>query len=307
MANTSSADKDTIYFVPESSWFPIGMAFGAFVLVSGLAGWLNAIKSGNDPAMWTVFAGTVIFIGVLAAWFGQVIAENRAGLVNAQLKRSYVMGMGWFIFSEVMFFAAFFGALVYIRVFVVSWLGGEGDKAITGDYLWPDFQAAWPVVVNPDPGAFPGPTETLAAPRLTQWLSYLPFWNTVVLLTSSVTVHFAHTAIKNGDRRGLKLWLGVTVALAVIFLGLQIEEYVIAYRDMGLTLGSGIYGSTFFMLTGFHGFHVALGTIILAVQLLRAFKGHFSQTDMFGFEAAAWYWHFVDVVWVALFIFVYVI
>jgi cytochrome c oxidase subunit III len=311
MANESPADGrpeyHSVYYVPDSSWYPIGLAFGAFLLVYGLGGWLNALRAGEDPRLLMLLAGAVVFIVVLGAWFGKVIAENQVGLVNAQLKRSYVMGMGWFIFSEVMFFAAFFGALFYIRVFVVPWLGGEGEKAITGEYLWPQFEAQWPVVVNPDPRIYPGPEQTLSAPPLTQWLSYLPFWNTVVLLTSSVTVHFAHTAIKLNDRARFKLWLGVTVLLALVFLGLQVAEYAHAYQDLGLTLGSGIYGSTFFMLTGFHGFHVALGTLILGVQLLRAFKGHFSANDQFGFEAGAWYWHFVDVVWVCLFIFVYVI
>jgi cytochrome c oxidase subunit III len=311
MANHTPADKQSeyhsVYYVPDSSWYPIGLAFGAALLVYGLALWLNAASAGEGARPVTFIAGVLVVILVLAAWFGKVIAENQAGLVSAQLKRSYVMGMGWFIFSEVMFFAAFFGALFYVRAFVVPWLGGEGEKGITGEYLWPEFQAGWPVMENPNPQAYAGPEHSLSAPPLTQWLSYLPFWNTVVLLTSSVTVHFAHTAIKSEDRAKLKLWLGITVGLAVIFLFLQAAEYLHAYHDLGLTLGSGIYGSTFFMLTGFHGFHVALGTVMLTVTLIRAFKGHFSRTDMFGFEAAAWYWHFVDVVWVCLFIFVYVI
>jgi cytochrome c oxidase subunit III len=306
-ATDQSTEYHSVYYVPDSSWYPLGLAFGAALLVFGIGSWLNAAAAGEDPRLLTLFAGAIITIVVLFAWFSRVIVENQQGLVNAQLKRSYVMGMGWFIFSEVMFFAAFFGALFYIRVFVVPWYGGEGEKGITGEYLWPEFQAHWPVLENPNPQAFPGPQESLAAPRLTQWLSYLPFWNTVVLLTSSVTVHFAHTAIKHADRFKLQLWLGITVALAVFFLFLQVAEYVHAYQDLGLTLGTGIYGSTFFLLTGFHGFHVALGTLMLSVQLVRAFKGHFTKNDMFGFEASAWYWHFVDVVWVGLFIFVYVI
>jgi cytochrome c oxidase subunit III len=307
MANQSTADNNSIYYVPHSSWYPLGLAFGSFLFVAGIAHWLNANKAGDDPALWALFAGAILTILVLSAWFAKVIEENQQGLPNAQVKRSYVWGMAWFIFSEAMFFAAFFGALFYVRMFVVPWLGGEGAKGITGDYLWPDFEVSWPVMQNPDPSAFPGPEGTFDAPPLTQWLSYLPFWNTVILLTSSVTLHWAHTALKNHNRKGLKLWLSVTVALAVIFLGLQMEEYVQAYRELGLTLDSGIYGSTFFMLTGFHGFHVLLGGTMLAVQLIRVFKGHFqSHDDAFGFEASAWYWHFVDVVWVCLFIFVYV-
>ena len=247
---------------------------------------------------------------VLYFWFAKVIAENQQGLANEALKKSYVWGMGWFIFSEVMFFAAFFGALFYARVLAVAWIGGDGAKGFTGDYLWSDFAAAdqaWPIVDNPDPAAFPAPDQTMAAPGILDWYKYLPFWNTVILLTSSWTVHMAHSAIKEENRSKLKLWLGITVVLGIIFLILQAEEYIIAYTEMGLTLGTGIYGSTFFILTGFHGFHVTLGTIILLVQFFRSLKGHFSPKDCFGFEAASWYWHFVDVVWVGLFIFVYVL
>jgi cytochrome c oxidase subunit 3 len=206
-----------------------------------------------------------------------------------------------------MFFAAFFGALFYARMLAVQWLGGEGEKGLTGDYLWPEFQPTWPVVINPDPNIFQNPGESMAAPgSLSGWLEYLPFYNTVILLTSSFTVHFAHTAIKNHDRGKLLTWLGISVLLGIVFLVLQVEEYLHAYTELGLTLSSGIYGSTFFLLTGFHGFHVTLGTFILLIQLLRAFRGHFQHDDCFGFEAASWYWHFVDVVWVMLFLFVYV-
>ncbi|MFU8813749.1 MAG: cytochrome c oxidase subunit 3 [Pseudomonadales bacterium] len=305
MANAST--DPSVYYVPPSSWYPIGVAIGAALLVAGLAVWLNDIKAGDDPSRLMVWLGALVLAFVLFAWFAKVIEEGQAGLNNAQLKRSYVWGMSWFIFSEVMFFAAFFGALFYTRVLAVSWLGGEGEKGMTGIYLWPEFEATWPVMQNPDPGRFPGPEQSMAAPSIGNWLTYLPFWNTVILLTSSVTVHFAHTAIKNADRKKLMTWLGVTVLLAIVFLGLQIEEYVQAYRDMGLTLASGIYGSTFFLLTGFHGFHVALGTFILGVQLFRAYKGHFTAEECFGFEAASWYWHFVDVVWVILFLVVYIL
>ena len=176
--------------------------------------------------------------------------------------------------------------------------------------MWTDFAAAdqtWPIVDNPDPEAFPSPQETMKAPGVLDWFGYLPFWNTVILLTSSWTVHVAHSAIKEENRGKLKLWLGITVLLGIIFLILQAEEYIVAYQEMGLTLGTGIYGSTFFILTGFHGFHVTLGTVILLVQFFRSLKGHFTPKDCFGFEAASWYWHFVDVVWVGLFIFVYVV
>jgi len=305
MANTES--NPTEYYVPHNGWYPVVLAAGLAVMLTGTATFMNDVKA-NEPGSWTqILLGFAVVAVVLYYWFGKVILENTQGLVNDQLRRSYVWGMGWFIFSEVMFFAAFFGALFYTRTLSVAWLGGEGAKGFTGDYLWPAFNDGWPVVSNPDNVLFPGPEVSMAAPASAAgWVSYLPFYNTVILLLSSVTVHNAHTAIKNEDRFKLKAWLGVTVALGCIFLGLQVEEYVVAYNDMGLTLSSGIYGSTFFLLTGFHGFHVTLGTVILLVQLIRSFRGHFGPKDCFGFEAASWYWHFVDVVWVGLFIFVYV-
>ena len=235
-----------------------------------------------------------------------------AGMNSDQLKRSYVWGMSWFIFSEVMFFAVFFGSLFYIRTLVLPWLGSEGGHG-NSNLLWGDFEAAWPLMTTPDMAAngeaalFKGPEQNMSFPGWDKLFSWLPLWNTIVLLTSSFTVHIAHTAIKNNNRGKFNLWLGITVALGFIFLVLQVEEYMHAYQHMGLTLESGIYGTTFFMLTGFHGAHVTMGTIMLLIQFLRGLKGHFNSEDQFGFEAASWYWHFVDVVWVGLFIFVYVL
>ena len=303
MANSTD---QSAYYIPHNSWYPFLIAAGALCMLAGLGSWLNDLKAGDEPSHVLFYIGAATLAVVLFFWFAKVIEENHAGMTNAQLKRSYVWGMGWFIFSEVMFFAAFFGALFYARALVLPWLGGEGAKGLTGEYLWPEFKPEWPVMTNPNPEVFQGPGESMAAPGLGSWGGYLPFWNTVVLLSSSVTVHFAHTAIKNQHRGRLLGWLGLTVLLGVVFLVLQVEEYVHAYNELGLTLSSGIYGSTFFLLTGFHGFHVTLGTFILLVSLLRAFRGHFRPDDCFGFEAASWYWHFVDVVWVCLFIFVYV-
>jgi cytochrome c oxidase subunit 3 len=251
----------------------------------------------------------LVGFGVLSTtlwnWFSTQIRENHLGLPGQQLKRSYVLSMYWFIFSEVMFFAAFFGALFYVRNLSVPWLGGEGEKGVT-NMLWQGFEAAWPLVNNPDPRVFPNPGESMQWPGFAGAAGYLPLWNTILLLSSSVTVHFAHTALKANKRQQLIGWLSLTVLLAVVFLFLQVEEYVHAYSELGLTMNSGIYGSTFFLLTGFHGFHVTLGAFMLFVMLLRAIKGHFKPEDHFGFEAASWYWHFVDVVWVLLFFFVYI-
>ena len=304
MAN--AAEDSSIYYVPHSGWYPVVSAAGLMLMLTGFGTWLNETKAGEPGSWMQTLIGFAMTCTVLYFWFAKVVAENHQGLNNEVVKRSYVWGMGWFIFSEVMFFAAFFGALFYVRVLAVAWLGGEGAKGLTGDYLWPDFQAAWPVVSNPDSSIFVNPIESMAAPSVLEWWKYLPFWNTAILLLSSVTVHIAHGAIKERNRSKLITWLGITVVLGIIFLILQAEEYIVAYNDMGLTLNSGIYGSTFFILTGFHGFHVTVGTVMLLIMFFRSLKGHFEPDDCFGFEAASWYWHFVDVVWVMLFLFVYV-
>jgi len=308
MANNTSNGSYEPYYVPEQSKFPIWASFGLFLMVFGLANVLNDIKAevSATTSSWMAFTGFFILSCVLYNWFATQIRENHQGLPSAQLKRSYVFGMYWFIFSEVMFFCAFFGALFYVRNLSVPWIGGEGDKGLTS-MLWPDFQAVWPVISNPNPELFENPEESMAWKGFGEMLHYLPLWNTIILLTSSVTVHFAHTGLKNNNRKQLIKWLALSVLLGIVFIILQIEEYAEAYSEMGLTLNSGIYGSTFFLLTGFHGFHVTLGAFMLAVMLIRAIKGHFKPEDHFGFEAASWYWHFVDVVWVGLFLFVYIL
>ncbi|MFT4196375.1 MAG: cytochrome c oxidase subunit 3, partial [Pseudoxanthomonas sp.] len=210
---------------------------------------------------------------------------------------SFRMGMVWFIFSEVMFFGAFFGALFYTRTFGLPWLGGEGDGVMTNALLWDGYSVAWP---TNGPGQIGGHFQTIPA-----W--GLPLVNTLILLSSGVTLTIAHHALKAGARGRTLAFLGLTVLLGATFLSFQAHEYMEAYREFNLTLGSGIYGSTFFMLTGFHGAHVLLGTIMLLVMWLRVARGHFSAENHFAFEAAAWYWHFVDVVWLGLFLFVYVL
>jgi cytochrome c oxidase subunit 3 len=209
------------------------------------------------------------------------------------------MGMMWFIFSEVMFFAAFFGALFYARQFSVPWIGGEGVKDFNKVILWPDFLSGWP---TNGPSRL-GPREDGSFQTIPAF--GIPALNTAILLTSGVTVTIAHHALKSGNRAVLKLFLALTFLLGFLFVFLQANEYHEAYTELGLTLGTGIYGSTFFMLTGFHGFHVTIGAIMLTVIWLRTLRGHFTPQRHFAFEAVAWYWHFVDVVWLGLFVFVY--
>ncbi len=281
------------YYVPHHSRWPFVGSIVMFTMMFGVANWFNGSDWGFTVFM-TGMAGMLLTLGF---WFGDVISESLQGKYNAQVDTSFRMGMMWFIFSEVMFFAAFFGALFYARTFALPWLSGEGDGALTNNFLWQGFTAGWPTNGPSDIG---GKFETIPA-----W--GLPLVNTIILLTSGVTITMAHHALKANARKALLVWLGLTVALGCLFLFYQAEEYIHAYHELNLTLGSGIYGSTFFMLTGFHGMHVALGTIMLAVMWLRCAKGHFSKDHHFAFEAVAWYWHFVDVVWLGLFLFVYVL
>jgi cytochrome c oxidase subunit 3 len=285
------------YYVPAESPWPFVGAVALFLIAVGAGNFV--IESTSDKegyGLYVLLAGLATLIYMLYGWFKNQINESMSGLYSAQLSRSYRQGMAWFIFSEVMFFGAFFGALFYARMISVPWLGGAGNNLATYEVLWPSFEAIWPLVTTPD-----GTTTTAMG-----WFG-LPLVNTVILLSSSVTCHMAHVALEENKRGKLKAYLGVTVLLGAIFMGLQVEEYIHAYNDLGLTLESGIYGNTFFLLTGFHGFHVTLGAIILFIMLLRIMKGHFTPEDHFAFQAGSWYWHFVDVVWVILFFFVYIV
>ena len=292
MAQAQSPDAN-IYFVPHSSRWPFLGSIALFTTMVGIASWFNEVSWGRP----VFFIGIALMCAVLFGWFGDVVRESVRGNYNKQVDTSFRMGMIWFIFSEVMFFGAFLGALFYARQYAMPWLGGEGDGVMTNSLLWPGFSAAWP---SNGPGAIGGVYQTIPA-----W--GLPLLNTMILLTSGITVTIAHHALKAGHRKQLLTFLGLTVLLGALFLFFQAEEYIHAYKELNLTLGSGIYGSTFFMLTGFHGAHVTLGTIMLAVIWFRCLKGHFTKDNHFAFEAVAWYWHFVDVVWLGLFLFVYVL
>ncbi|NRH28180.1 cytochrome c oxidase subunit 3 [Pseudomonas sp. MS19] len=289
------------YYVPAQSKWPIIATVGMFVTVFGVGTWFNDMKAGHESSHGPLifFCGGLVLAYMLFGWFGAVIKESRGGLYSPQMDRSFRWGMSWFIFSEVMFFAAFFGALFYVRHFAGPWLGGEGDKGVA-NMLWPGFEFSWPLLNTPDPQKYPAP-EGIISP----W--GLPLLNTILLVSSSVTLTLAHHAMRKNHRTQLKVWLALTIILGLAFLGFQAEEYIHAYNELGLTLGSGIYGATFFMLTGFHGAHVTLGVLMLSIMFIRILKGHFNADQHFGFEAASWYWHFVDVVWIGLFVFVYVL
>ncbi|HWG32123.1 MAG TPA: cytochrome c oxidase subunit 3 [Steroidobacteraceae bacterium] len=297
MANAHSSPSGSdaqAYYIPHHSHWPIIGSVALFTTMLGAIIFLN-----DGAGAWIFLPGALLLAIMFFGWFGTVIDENQHGIYNMQVDRSFRMGMMWFIFSEVMFFAAFFGALFYARVLSVPWLGGQGVKFATNYFLWPQFEGTWP---NNGPGHVGGLADSTfhTIPAFG-----IPALNTLILLTSGLTVTIAHHALQSGKRGVLTVFLALTFILGFTFVGMQAHEYGEAYKELGLKLSTGIYGSTFFMLTGFHGLHVTIGAIMLTVIWLRVLRGHFTPKRHFAFEAVAWYWHFVDVVWLGLFIFVY--
>ena len=274
------------YFVPGPSKWPVLMGTALLLTMAGASGWVNGYSFGMPMNL----IGILAALTVLYFWFGDAIAESEGGLYNTRIDTSYRWSMSWFIFSEVMFFGAFFGALFYARSISMPWLADLDHK-----FLWPDFAANW---------GNTGPAGTIEKFEMMGPFP-IPTINTALLLTSGVTLTISHHALRLGDRSKTAIWLAATILLGAIFMGFQAYEYNHAYTELNLKLTSGIYGSTFFMLTGFHGFHVTMGAIMLSVVLYRVMKGHFTADHHFAFEGAAWYWHFVDVVWLGLYVVVY--
>lgn len=275
----------TRYFVPDPSYFPLVGSLALLLLAGGAVLTFNSIASGGL----LLAAGFAVMVYMLFGWFGRVIGESEGGSYNSQVDRSFRWAMAWFIFSEVMFFAAFFGALFYIRVLSVPEIASPDQAA-----LWDGFKNVWPTA---------GPAAKDAFTPMHAW--GIPAINTLLLLSSGVTVTWAHWGLIANKRQQLITGLALTVALGLLFISLQAYEYAEAYSHMNLKMTTGVYGSTFYMLTGFHGFHVTLGATMLIVILVRAMKGHFTAERHFAFEAVAWYWHFVNVVWLGLFVVVY--
>ena len=280
------------YFVPAPSQFPVMLAAGLLLVIFGASQWINGAAWGS----WVLAVGMLVWAFVLQAWFRTAIRESEGGLYGERVEMSFRWSMSWFIFSEVMFFGAFFGALFWSRLYSVPSLGSL-ENAI----LWPDFKAIWPSV---QAGVTASPAGTIE-PFATMGPWPLPTINTALLLSSGVTLTIAHHALLAGQRARTIPWMWLTVALGATFLFVQGYEYTHAYTELNLKLSSGIFGSTFFMLTGFHGFHVFVGMLMLLFITLRLQKGHFTPQHHFGFEGAAWYWHFVDVVWLGLYVVVY--
>jgi cytochrome c oxidase subunit 3 len=285
MEMSSQHAKAPYYFVPGPSRWPVLAGASLLLTMAGASAWVNGYGWGP----YANIAGILAVIVVLYNWFGDAIAESEGGLYGKRVDLSFRWSMSWFIFSEVMFFAGFFGALFYARTVSMPWLADIDHKI-----LWPDFAAHWG---NTPAGTIEPFTKMGPFP--------IPTINTALLLTSGVTLTISHHALRAGHRGKTAFWLLATIVLGAVFMGFQAYEYMHAYHELNLKLTSGIYGSTFFMLTGFHGFHVTLGAIMLAVVLYRVMKGHFTPEHHFAFEGAAWYWHFVDVVWLGLYVVVY--
>jgi cytochrome c oxidase subunit III len=291
-AATHTSGGTPHYFIPQPSRHPVLVAAAMLLVIFGAGQWVNGAGWGK----FFVFGGLALWAVIMFQWFSQAIGESEGRLYSDRVDVSYRWSMSWFIFSEVMFFAAFFGALYWARNHALPMLGNLDHQI-----LWPDFKAVWPsqgVGVTASPAGTIEPF-TLIGP----WP--LPTVNTALLLTSGVTLTIAHHALLANQRSKTVLWMWVTVILGATFVCVQAYEYMHAYRDLNLKLSSGIFGSTFFMLTGFHGFHVLVGMLMLLFITLRIMKGHFTPQRHFGFEGAAWYWHFVDVVWLGLYILVY--
>ena len=290
--STSVHGSTPHYYVPQASRHPAFMAFGLFFVILGAGQWVNSVAWGK----WALFFGLAWSFVVLFQWFRDAAIESESGQYSRKIDLSYRWSMSWFIFSEVMFFGAFFTALWWMRSHSVPAL-----SSLDNSLLWPGFKGVWPSVA---PGATASPGGIIEP-----FQAMTPFWlptiNTALLLTSGVTLTIAHHALQAGNRARTITWMWITVLLGASFAGVQGYEYFHAYSDMNLKLTSGAYGSTFYLLTGFHGFHVIVGMLMLLFITLRLQKGHFSAERHFGFEGAAWYWHFVDVVWLGLYVLVY--
>jgi len=285
MSAAAAPGTTPAYYIPQPSHWPITGAIALLLMGSGSAFWFNQYPAGP----WMAAVGFAVLLYMLFGWFGTVIRESEGHLYSKRVDLSFRWSMSWFIFSEVMFFAAFFGALFYVRNISVPDLGSMSSKLI-----WPNYSAQWPTEGPYFSAAFT-PMGAMGIPLL----------NTLLLLASGVTLTIAHHALKAGHRGTLKVWLFLTIVLGVTFLGFQAYEYIHLHHEYNLKLTTGVYGSTFYMLTGFHGMHVFVGATMLTVMFFRVLKGHFTADHHFAFEAAAWYWHFVDVVWLLLFILVY--
>ena len=286
-------NKSKKYYVPASSNWPLVGSFALFCLLDGLATWVH----GDWFAYFLLLFGFIILLYMIHGWLGDVIRENRLGLSrDDQVERSFRLGVYWFMFSEAMFFGAMFGALFFIRVFTLPILGGAEN--ITHIVLWPSFNAAWPLLQNPDPSAYIG-SQVVISP----W--GIPLLSSCVILLSVITISLAYWAILKEFRRMSMVLQVVTILLGLFFLLLQANEYVSVNTVQGMTLASGIYATTYYVLTGFYAVHMTVGITILTVMLYRMKKHDFNKQNNFAFKAATWFWYFISILWLLVFVFVY--
>ncbi|MBM4222749.1 MAG: cytochrome c oxidase subunit 3 [Gammaproteobacteria bacterium] len=293
---TNKIQESSGYYVPHSSWWPFATSIILGLTMAGFAEMLHG-------HMWfgALLSASSFFIGVyvIGRWFKDVVTESLAKLYNQKMYQTFRMGMIWFIFSECCFFAGLLAALIYIRLVSVPMLGGaEGYHISTREFLYPEFQAQWPLLDNPVNTSFHPP---IAGVGPWGW----PLINTAILLISALTLTFAHHFLLKGKNKITAFFIFLTSLLGSIFLVGQAIEYLHAYEALKLTLGSGVYASIFYFITGFHGLHVLIGTIFLFIIGIRLLKNHFTTESHFAFEAAAWYWHFVDMVWWCVFVMIY--
>jgi cytochrome c oxidase subunit 3 len=278
--------KHDYHLVNPSPWPFLGSLFAAVMAVGGVV-WMKGLFGLEKHTLWVFLLGLAGVLYTMLGWWMEVIKEANAGDHTPVVSLHLRYGMILFIASEVMFFVAWFWIFFEMALF-------HGHRTVSGIDEVRAAWATWP----------PKGVETVSP-----W--HLPLVNTLTLLLSGTTVTWAHHALQVGDRKGAKIGLILTVLLGLMFTSIQAYEYShIVSENLFFSpeaSAAGLYGSSFFMATGFHGFHVIIGTIFLAVCLLRLINGAFTPKQHFGFEAAAWYWHFVDVVWLFLFAFIYVI
>ena len=297
MADSHATKNHDYHLVNPSPWPLIG-SIGAFLMAVGVVVLMRSLGAGTGlfgiSGSWLFMVGLAIVLLTMTLWWRDVIVEANGGDHTAVVRLHLRYGMIMFIASEVMFFVAWFWAYFDASLFPAPVYSINGDTASVVGMI--ERAAATGGVWPPKPTADHTFTSTFDP-----W--GLPLVNTLILLLSGTTVTMAHHALLENNRKGLVRGLAATVVLGLLFTALQAYEY----GHAAFTYGGHIYGSTFFMATGFHGAHVIIGTIFLAVCLVRAIRGAFTPQQHFGFEAAAWYWHFVDVVWLFLFACIYVI
>jgi cytochrome c oxidase subunit 3 len=275
MAEAHAKNHD--YHIIDPSPWPLIGSISAFMMASGFVTWWKDIQFGGMHLGAYIFgAGIIGVLYTMLSWWTDVVREANGSAHTRVVQLHHRYGMIMFIASEVMFFVAWFWAYFDAALYANDPMQYQRVEVLGG--MWP-----------------PKGIETFDP-----W--HLPLLNTLILLTSGTTVTWAHHALLENDRKGLKAGLWLTVILGLLFTSLQAYEYTHAHFGFK----GNIYGATFFMATGFHGAHVIIGTIFLAVCLLRAYLGHFTPKQHLGFEFAAWYWHFVDVVWLFLFASIYV-